>query len=82
MDQAFDLEAGQLAGDLGGPALGVVEVGGNRDDRFLDLLAEMGLGIGLERAQHQGGELLGAEGLLAELDLAVAAHVALEVGGG
>src|SRR5579875_1047136 len=44
VDDAQHLEAGDLAGVLGRLALAVVEIGGNRDDRFGDLLAEIGLG--------------------------------------
>jgi hypothetical protein len=41
VDDAQHFEAGDLAGVLGGLALGVVEIGRNGDDRLLDLLAEM-----------------------------------------
>jgi hypothetical protein len=82
VDQPLDGEPGELAGDLGRLALGVVEVSGYGDHRLRYLLAEPGLGVGLERAQHQGGQLLGAERPFAEADLPVAAHLALEGGCG
>ena len=43
VDDAQHFEAGDLAGVLGGLALGVVEVGRNGDDGLLDLLPEIGL---------------------------------------
>ena len=57
VDDAEHLEAGDLAGVLGGLALGVVEVGGNGDDRLLDLLAEIGFGRLLHLLQDEGGDL-------------------------
>ena len=42
VDDAQHLETGDLAGVLGGLALGVVEIGRNGDHRLLDLLAEIG----------------------------------------
>ncbi len=44
INDALDVETGDLAGVFGGLALGVVEVGRNRDDGFGDLLAEVGFG--------------------------------------
>ena len=50
VDDAQHLEAGDLAGVLGGLALGVVEVGRNGDDGLGDLFPELGFGVGLELA--------------------------------
>src|ERR687891_109995 len=47
VDDALDLEAGDAAGVLGRLALVVVEVGGDGDDRCVDRLAEIGLGLGV-----------------------------------
>ena len=59
VDDAQHLEAGDLAGVLGGLALGVVEVGGNGDDGLGDLLAEVRLRGLLHLLQHEGGDLGG-----------------------
>ena len=48
VDDALDVEAGDLAGVLGRLALVVVEVRGDGDDGAVDGLAEVGLGVGLE----------------------------------
>ncbi len=57
VDDAQHLEAGDLAGVLGGLALGVVEVGGNRDDGLGDGLAEIGLRRLLHLGQDEGRNL-------------------------
>ncbi len=72
VDDAQHFEAGDLAGILGGLALGVVEIGRNRDDGLGDLLAEIGLGGLLHLLQHEGGDLGGRIGLAVGLDPGVA----------
>ena len=57
-----------LPGVLGRLALGVVEVGGDRDDRLGDLLAEALRGVLRQLAQHERGDLLGRVLLAADLE--------------
>ena len=72
VDDAQNFEARDLAGVLGGLTLGVVEIGGNGDDRLIDLLAEMGLGRLFHLLQDEGGNLGGRIGLAVDLDPGVA----------
>ncbi len=53
-----------LAGVLGRLALGVVEVGRDRDDRLLDLLAEIGFRRFLHLLQDEGRDLRVASSVL------------------
>ena len=57
VDDALDLEVGDLAGVLGGLALVVVEVGGDRDDGRVDRFAQIRFGVGLELLQDHRGDL-------------------------
>ncbi len=77
VDDAEDLKAGDLAGVLGGLALRVVEIGRHGDHGLRDLLAEVGLGVGLQLAEDEGGNLLRGEllGLVAILHLDVGVAV-------
>ena len=68
VDDAQHLEAGDLAGLLGGGALGVVEVGGDGDDGLVDGVAEEGLGVALQLLQDAGRDLLGRVGLAVDVD--------------
>jgi hypothetical protein len=72
VDDALDLEAGDAAGVLGGLALGVVEVGGDGDDRLGDGLAQVVLGGLLELHQDAGADLRGGVVLAADVDVRVA----------
>ncbi len=72
VDDAQHLEAGDLAGVLGGLALGVVEIGRHRDDGLVDRRPEMGLGRLLHFLQDEGGNLRRRIGLAVGLDPGVA----------
>ena len=72
VDDAQHFQAGDLAGILGGLALGVVEVGGHGDDGLLDLLAQILLGRLLHLLKDHGGDLRGGMLLGAGLDPGVA----------
>ena len=52
VDDTLDLQARDLAGVLGGLALGVREVGGNGDDSLGNRLAQVGLGAALQLLQE------------------------------
>ena len=73
VDDALDVQAGDPAGVLGRLALVVVEVGRDGDDRAVDGLAEVGLGVGLELLQDHRGDLRRRVLLAARLDARVAA---------
>ena len=72
VDDALDLEAGDLARVLGRLALRVVEVRRNGDDGFGDFLAEIILGGLFHLAQDLGRDLLRRDLLAAHLDPRVA----------
>ena len=78
VDDAQHLEPGDLAGLLGGGALGVVEVGGHGDHGLRDGVAQVLLGVALELHQDASGDLLGVVGLAVDVDGPVGAHVALD----
>ena len=78
VDDAVHGQTGDLAGLLGGLALGVGEVRGDGDHGVGDLLTEVGLGVPLQLLQHEGADLLRTVVLVVDLDLPVRAHVALD----
>src|SRR5581483_2401238 len=57
VDNAENFETRDLARVLGRLALGVVEVGGNRDDSLLDLGTEIGFGRFFHLLQDESGNL-------------------------
>ena len=80
VDDAQHLEAGDLAGLLGGGALGVVEVRRHGDDGLGDGVAQVGLGVALQLHAGCGREISCARVLLA-VDVGrfqLVAHVALD----
>jgi hypothetical protein len=79
VDDALDVEAGDLAGVLGGLALRVVEVRGDGDDRLVDLVAEVLFGITLELLQDHRRDLRRRVRLAADLDDGVAVGAGLDV---
>src|SRR5262249_17113699 len=81
VDDALDVEAGDLARVLGGLALGVIEIGRDRDDGLLDLLAQIGLGGLLHLLQDEGGNLRGRIGLAVRFDPGVAVRGARDAVG-
>ena len=78
VEDADDFQPGQFAGLAGGLALGVVEVGGHGDDGLADIGTQLGRGAVAELAQDHGRDFLRPKFLLAELDLDVLAHLALD----
>ncbi len=77
VDDAQHFQAGDLAGFLGGLALGVAEVGGHGDDRLGDRRAQVRLGVPLELHQDAGADLLRGIALAVDVDGPVAAHLPL-----
>ena len=78
VDDAQHVEAGDLAGFLGGLTLGVVEVRGHGDDRVGDVLTEVALGVALELHQDARADLLRGVVLAVDLDGPVSADLALD----
>ncbi len=78
VDDALDVETRDLAGVLGGLALGVGEVGRDGDDRFRDGLAEVGFRVSLQLLQNHGADLLRGVVLAVDGDFIVGAHFALD----
>ena len=72
VDDPHHLEAGDLAGILGGLTLGVIEIGRYGDNSLLDLLAEISLGCLLHLLQDERGDLRGRIGLAFDLDPGIA----------
>ena len=72
VDDALDVEAGDLAGVLGRLALVVVEVGGDGDHGRVDGLAEIRFGVGLQLLQDHRGDLRRRVLLAAGFDAGVA----------
>ncbi|ELY37977.1 putative NAD-specific glutamate dehydrogenase [Halalkalicoccus jeotgali B3] len=81
VDDALDLEAGDLAGVLRRLALLVVEVRWHRDDGLLDVVAEVLLGVAFNLLEDHRRELFGRVLFALDLDgIIVLAHVAFDRG--
>ena len=78
VDDTQDIQAGDLAGVLGGLTLGIVEVCRAGDDGVGDGLAKVGLGVPLQLHQDLRGNLLRGPLLAVDVDGPVGAHVALD----
>jgi hypothetical protein len=81
VDDALDVEAGDLARVLRGLALGVVEVRRHRDHGRVDRVAEERLGVGLQLLEDHGAVLGRAVLLALDLDPGVAVGPAHDVVG-
>ena len=78
VDDALNVEPGDLARVLRGLALGVVEVSRNGDDGVGHGFAEVCLGVLLQLLQDEGRDLLRRVDGAVDVDLPVRAHVALD----
>jgi hypothetical protein len=78
VDDAQHVEAGNLAGFLGGLTLGVIEVGRHSDDCVGDVLTEVAFGVALQLLQNARADLLRGVLLAVDVDGPVGAHVALD----
>ena len=77
IDDAQDVETGDLAGFLRRLTLGIREIGRDGDDGVADGFTEVGLSIALELAKGAGTDLLRCVGLAVNVDGPTRAHVTL-----
>ena len=75
VDDPQHVQAGDLAGLLGGLTLGVVEVRGHGDHRVGDVLTEVAFRVALQLLQNAGADLLRGVVLSVDLHRPVGAHV-------
>ena len=82
IDYSLDLKARYLACVLSRLTLGVGEVSGNGDNSLRDLLAEIGLCVGLELLKNHRGNFLRGVLLVVNLDFVIGTHLSLDGGDG
>lgn len=77
VDDTKHFKTRDLAGVFCRLALRVIEVSRNRNDGLRDFFAEIGLGVGFQFTEHEGGDLLRRElfGLVAHLNFDVCVAV-------
>ncbi len=78
VDDPEHLEACDLPCVFGRLPLGIVEVGGHRDDRFCNLFTQVLFRIHLQLLEDHRGDLLRAVGFVPDGDLLACAHLALD----
>ncbi len=77
VDDALDVQPGDLAGVLGGLALAVREISGNGNHGLRDLFAQICLGVRLQLLKHHGADLLGRICLAVNRHLVAGPHFTL-----
>ncbi len=82
VDDALDVEAGDLSGVLRRLALGVREVGGHRDDGGVDRLAQIRFGVPLQLLQNHRRDFLRRKALSVNVHFIVGAHFPFDGGNG
>ena len=78
IDDAADGEPGNHPGVPGGLALGIGKIGGDRDHRVGNRLADVCLRVGLQLAEDHGGDFLRGVGLSVHIVAFVGSHFALD----
>src|SRR5205823_6224513 len=79
VEDRADMEPGELPSLAGRPSLGLVEISRDGDDRRLHRLAQESLGILLQMAEDEGGDLLGGALTTAEADALGSPHQPLDL---
>ena len=82
VDDTLHVQAGDLAGVLGGLTLAVGEVRGHGNDRLGDGGAQIRLSVGFQLLQDHGADLLGGVALAVDGHAVIGAHLTLDGGDG
>ena len=78
VDDTLHVQAGDLAGILGGLTLGIAKVSRNRDDSLGDGLAQIAFRVSLQLLQDHSADLLGGVVLAVQIHMVILAHVTLD----